>query len=73
MRVDGVDENVRVAKGRQGGADEDDETEQQQPLMTEDERMPAAVPGALRSYAHRDIKPGQFTLLFSLSPFTTIH
>jgi serine/threonine kinase 16 len=71
MRVDGVDENVRNSKGRQGGADEDDETEQQRPLMTEDERMPAAAPGALRSYAHRDIKPGE--PIFSLTPFTTIH
>jgi len=57
MRVgDGVDENVR-AKGTRA-ADDEDETEQQRPLMTEDERMPAAAPGAKRSYAHRDIKPG---------------
>jgi serine/threonine kinase 16 len=62
MRVDGVDENVRHAKGRPG-ADEDDETEQQRPLMTEDERLPPAAPGTVRSYAHRDIKPGGFLFL----------
>lgn len=60
MRVDGVDENVRSAKGTTSRADEDDETEQQRPLMTDDERLPSVVPGAMRSYAHRDIKPGEF-------------
>lgn len=63
MRPDGVDENVRIAKGARRGADEEDETEQQRPLMTEDERMPAAVAGAPRSYAHRDIKPGRLFCL----------
>jgi serine/threonine kinase 16 len=63
MRMDGVDENVR-AKGTRA-ADEDDETEQQRPFLTEDERMPTATPGATRSYAHRDIKPGEFPF----SPF----
>jgi serine/threonine kinase 16 len=58
MRVDGVDENVRRSRAVRG-ADEDDEPEQQRPLMTEDERMPAAAAGSLRSYAHRDIKPGE--------------
>ena len=58
MRADGVDEHVR-AKGTRA-ADDEDETEQQRPLMTDDERMPAAAPGATRSYAHRDIKPGMF-------------
>ncbi|AEO66055.1 uncharacterized protein THITE_2113845 [Thermothielavioides terrestris NRRL 8126] len=61
MRVDGVDENVRHAKGRPG-ADEDDETEQQRPLMTEDERLPPAAPGTVRSYAHRDIKPANIMI-----------
>ncbi|KAL2256581.1 hypothetical protein VTK26DRAFT_1459 [Humicola hyalothermophila] len=56
------EENARVNKGRQGGADEDDETEQQRPLMTEDERLPAAAPGAVRSYAHRDIKPANIMI-----------
>jgi serine/threonine kinase 16 len=59
MRVDGVDEHVRVGKTTKQGSDEDDETEQQRPLMTEDERLPAVTPGAMRSYAHRDIKPGK--------------
>jgi serine/threonine kinase 16 len=59
MRVDGVDENVRHSKGRQGGADDEDEGEQGRSLLTEDERLPAAAPGAVRSYAHRDIKPGE--------------
>jgi len=39
--------------------EEEDENEQQKPLMTEDERMPAPAPGQVRSYAHRDIKPGR--------------
>lgn len=45
-------------------ADGDDETEQQRPLMTEDERMPTATPGSKRSYAHRDIKPGNYSYFF---------
>ncbi|KXX75903.1 Serine/threonine-protein kinase ppk13 [Madurella mycetomatis] len=61
MRPDGVDENVRAARGARR-ADDEDETEQQRPLMTEDERMPAAVPGAMRSYAHRDIKPANIMI-----------
>ncbi|KAL2270138.1 hypothetical protein VTJ83DRAFT_2322 [Remersonia thermophila] len=43
-------------------SDEDDETEQQRPLMTEDERLPPAAPGAKRSYAHRDIKPANIMI-----------
>ena len=59
MPGNGVDESSRAAKGRQRrGADEEDETEQQKPLMTDDERLPAAAPGVVHSYAHRDIKPG---------------
>ncbi len=38
------------------GADEDDETEQQRPLMEGEDRGGGAV---TRSYAHRDIKPGR--------------
>lgn len=62
MRVNGVDENVaassksnRKNKGRERGADEDDETEQQRPLMGGQEGVPS---GEVKSYAHRDIKPG---------------
>lgn len=65
MRVNGVDENVAAAsKGRskrgtpqkRSGADEDDEAEQQRPLMHGTQE---GVPeGNIRSYAHRDIKPG---------------
>lgn len=61
MRVNGVDENVaaskrnRKNKGRESGADEDDETEQQRPLMGEQEGVPS---GDIKSYVHRDIKPG---------------
>lgn len=69
-RMDGVDENVEVAKGRGGrgrdkktparetGADEDNEREQQQPLMHDNEAGAAAAAREVRSYAHRDIKPG---------------
>ena len=73
-RIDGVDENVQVAKGRGGkkqngdrgsktplaretGPDEDHETEQQRPLMHDEEGATGAA-GEVRSYAHRDIKPG---------------
>lgn len=81
MRVNGVDENVAAAKGRpnrgrqESGADEDDETEQQRPLMMGEEGVPA---GEIKSYTHRDIKPGKrshFSLPLppspplSLSPF----
>ncbi|KAJ4296026.1 Serine/threonine-protein kinase env7 [Collariella sp. IMI 366227] len=48
--------------GRGEGADEDDETEQQRPLMTEDERMPTVGAGKMRSYAHRDIKPANIMI-----------
>lgn len=63
MRVNGVDENVAASKGRpkrgraESGADEDDETEQQRPLMMGNEGVPA---GDIKSYAHRDIKPGEW-------------
>lgn len=47
-------------KGRRNmamaAADVDDETEQARPLMVEEQ---VAAPGERRSYAHRDIKPGE--------------
>ncbi|KAK3329654.1 kinase-like domain-containing protein [Apodospora peruviana] len=76
MRVNGVDENVEVANKRGGGggrrdgtgkrsaqtaagADDEDEVEQQRPLMA-DEGLPGA--GEVKSYAHRDIKPGNIMI-----------
>lgn len=62
MRTNGVDENVEAAQGRSKrpqeatGADEDDETEQQRPLMHGNEGVPD---GEIKSYSHRDIKPGK--------------
>lgn len=65
MRVNGVDENVVASKGirknkgraeDRSGADEDDETEQQRPLMGGQEGVPS---GEVKSYSHRDIKPGK--------------
>jgi serine/threonine kinase 16 len=44
-------------------ADDEDEGEQQRPLM-EGENAPAA--GEIRSYSHRDIKPGTFQSLYYL-------
>lgn len=74
MRVNGVDENVAASKGRpkrggrgESGADEDDETEQQRPLMMGEEGVPA---GEVKSYAHRDIKPGKRSL--SDAPYPTL-
>ncbi|KAF3762413.1 hypothetical protein M406DRAFT_92794 [Cryphonectria parasitica EP155] len=64
MRVNGVDENVAALKDRPqrgraaAGADEDDEAEQQRPLMGE-EGVPA---GEVKSYSHRDIKPGNIMI-----------
>ncbi|KUI66132.1 Serine/threonine-protein kinase ppk13 [Cytospora mali] len=66
MRVNGVDENVAASKGRgkkasqRSGADEDDEAEQQRPLMHGNQE---GVPeGDIKSYAHRDIKPGNIMI-----------
>lgn len=61
LRTDGVDENVQVVKGRKrgaAGADDEDESEQQRPLMTGEEDTSTVTGGKERSYAHRDIKPG---------------
>jgi serine/threonine kinase 16 len=55
VRTNGIDENVVASKGTKV-TEEEDEMEQQQPLMGEDEGVPQK--GELRSYAHRDIKPG---------------
>lgn len=61
MRVNGVDENVEVGKsnrknkGRERVPDDEDETEQQRPLMGGQEGVPS---GEVKSYSHRDIKPG---------------
>lgn len=70
MRVNGVDENVEAAQGRSkrnqesAGADEDDETEQQRPLMHGNEGVPE---GEIKSYSHRDIKPGKYFFHFLIS------
>ncbi|KAK4648460.1 Serine/threonine-protein kinase env7 [Podospora bellae-mahoneyi] len=47
-----------------GGADVDDEQEQGRSLLTEDERVTQAreTGGKRRSYAHRDIKPGNIMI-----------
>ncbi|KAK0731615.1 kinase-like domain-containing protein [Lasiosphaeris hirsuta] len=63
----GVDRNVAAAKrtakrpDAAAGADEDDETEQKRPLMAEEEGVHTAG-GGVRSYAHRDIKPGNIMI-----------
>lgn len=78
MRVNGADENATTSKngrnkGRETGADEDDETEQQRPLMGGQEASSSGV----KSYAHRDIKPGKYPssppppFLFSFFSFLT--
>ncbi|KAK1780714.1 kinase-like domain-containing protein [Copromyces sp. CBS 386.78] len=61
MEVPGA--GKRKSKTRQtavGGADEDDETEQQVPLIEDEGRLPGA--NETRSYAHRDIKPGNIMI-----------
>ncbi|ROW16213.1 hypothetical protein VPNG_01939 [Cytospora leucostoma] len=66
MRTNGVDENVKASNNRKkkagkqrSGADEDDEAEQQRPLMHGNEGVPE---GDIKSYAHRDIKPGNIMI-----------
>ncbi|KAH8890956.1 kinase-like protein [Thozetella sp. PMI_491] len=62
MHINGDDEGGRPKRGKgrqETGADEDDETEQQRPLMAEEENVAA---GEMRSYAHRDIKPGNIMI-----------
>ena len=61
MTMDGTDENVKKLKGRKrgaAGADDEDEGEQQRPLMHGEEDTGVVTGGKERSYAHRDIKPG---------------
>lgn len=59
------EENVKGRKGRGkrnkavAAADADDETEQARPLMINEE---VVAPGEQRSYAHRDIKPGNIMI-----------
>lgn len=72
MRTDGTDPNVARAKGRKrgaAGADDEDESEQQRPLMTGEEDTAIATGGKERSYAHRDIKPGLYSR--SSLPYST--
>ncbi|KAI0164770.1 serine/threonine protein kinase [Xylariaceae sp. FL1272] len=56
---DGQDERDRRGNLAVAAADADDETEQARPLMVEEEVVPA---GQRRSYAHRDIKPGNIMI-----------
>jgi len=63
MPVNGGAEAAKRSSGKRradaaAGADEDDETEQQRPLMDEEEDGVHTAGGGVRSYAHRDIKPG---------------
>ncbi|GAP86211.1 putative serine threonine protein [Rosellinia necatrix] len=52
--------NARSKRNRATAAsDADDETEQARPLMVEEQ---TAAPGQQRSYAHRDIKPGNIMI-----------
>lgn len=57
---------ARVANPRAGVPDAEDEGEQQRPLM---EAEPAPAAGELRSYAHRDIKPGKATSLAHITSY----
>ncbi|KAK4205295.1 putative serine/threonine-protein kinase [Triangularia verruculosa] len=54
----------RSGNGVNRGADQDDEQEQGRSLLTEDERVAQAraTGGKRRSYAHRDIKPGNIMI-----------
>ncbi|PSR82160.1 kinase-like domain-containing protein [Coniella lustricola] len=53
-------ERMEMRTGRANtSADEDDEAEQQRPLMMGEEGVPS---GNIKSYAHRDIKPGNIMI-----------
>lgn len=55
-----ADQNGRPDRNRaMAAADADDETEQARPLMVEEQ---TGSPGQQRSYAHRDIKPGNIMI-----------
>ncbi|KAK0729146.1 kinase-like domain-containing protein [Apiosordaria backusii] len=62
MEVPG--QNKRGGNTVNRGADQDDEQEQGRSLLTEDERVTQAreTGGKRRSYAHRDIKPGNIMI-----------
>ncbi|KAK4165677.1 kinase-like protein [Cladorrhinum sp. PSN259] len=58
------DEQPKKKRSAAAGADEDDEVEQGRSLLTEDERTTGVkeTGGKERSYAHRDIKPGNIMI-----------
>ncbi|KAI1118744.1 serine/threonine protein kinase/TGF-beta stimulated factor [Nemania sp. NC0429] len=64
-RPQAADEDVAGPNGRSkrnravAATDADDETEQARPLMIEEQHI---APGQQRSYAHRDIKPGNIMI-----------
>lgn len=57
-------EEVRAPQRRGTGMDADEEEEQAEPLMESEvtRSQEGIAPGGARSYAHRDIKPGMFTI-----------
>jgi len=52
--------SLYLRRGRKGRAHDDDDDEQNEPLMDGEVTISQEgyAPGAVRAYAHRDIKPG---------------
>ncbi|KAK4226135.1 Serine/threonine-protein kinase [Podospora fimiseda] len=64
MVMGGEEGNMKKKRGVNGGADDEEEEEQGRSLLTEDERSRGVreTGGKERSYAHRDIKPGNIMI-----------
>ncbi|CAG8954419.1 hypothetical protein HYFRA_00006046 [Hymenoscyphus fraxineus] len=57
-------DEAEARRGRQAGREVDDDSEQQEPLMESEvsTAQEGIAPGGIRSYAHRDIKPGNIMI-----------
>lgn len=68
-------DEVEQQKGRQHGRELDPDSEQQEPLMDGEvtQSQVGVAPGEIRSYAHRDIKPGKQLLYPECTTHLTPH
>jgi len=58
-----AEEEIGHRRGKNNARDEDSDSEQQEPLMEGEVTISqeGVGPGEIRAYAHRDIKPGEYT------------
>lgn len=56
-----AEEEVEHRRGRRNGREQDNDSEQEEPLMDGEVTISqeGIAPGEIRAYAHRDIKPGK--------------